>query len=452
MKRTARAAASRLFAGKLILAPMVRAGTLPLRLTAIDYGCDTVFSEEIIDRKIARCSRVENKVLGTIDFVELDQSRQNFNVNAKKKKKKRKKEGKVRVTFRTLPSAEKSRLVFQMGSSNPEYAVQAALKVQHDVSGIDLNMGCPKKFSVQDGMGIALLSNGGKIAADILRAIRKNTRPELVISCKIRLLETQEDTIKLVRNLADAGAEAISVHSRLRTETENDRGDLRWAEVRWISDALSETHPWVIVNVNGDCFTPEDCAKARELSGASGVMIARAAMENCSIFAGALGNKMASQEDFMSHYVKRSLETGNNYQNTKYVLQQALRMRSARSRPALLQYPGLSPQERKQVLKQRATKGREIGTSCKSMKDIADMYGHDVEGAARMLLAERPSCAPSSYTHIDVVSTLLRLYDNYPPHEYSQKYLEAQDKELETVLENAERRDAKRQKRKENAE
>ena len=64
------AAAVRLFKDKLIMAPMVRSGTLPLRLTALDYGCDTVYSEEIIDRRIIKCKRVVNDVLGTIDFVE----------------------------------------------------------------------------------------------------------------------------------------------------------------------------------------------------------------------------------------------------------------------------------------------------------------------------------------------------------------------------------------------
>ena len=44
------ALAHSLFKDKLILAPMVRAGTLPLRLTALDYGCDTVFSEEVRPR------------------------------------------------------------------------------------------------------------------------------------------------------------------------------------------------------------------------------------------------------------------------------------------------------------------------------------------------------------------------------------------------------------------
>ncbi len=57
------------YRNKQILAPMVRAGTLPLRLLALEHGADIVYSEEIIDRKIARCRRVINDKLGTVDFV-----------------------------------------------------------------------------------------------------------------------------------------------------------------------------------------------------------------------------------------------------------------------------------------------------------------------------------------------------------------------------------------------
>ena len=38
--------------GKVILAPMVRVGTLPARLLALDYGADIVFCEEVIDHRI----------------------------------------------------------------------------------------------------------------------------------------------------------------------------------------------------------------------------------------------------------------------------------------------------------------------------------------------------------------------------------------------------------------
>ena len=51
------------------LAPMVRMNTLPFRELCLQQNADFVFSEEIIDRKLVWCKRVENKELDTIDFV-----------------------------------------------------------------------------------------------------------------------------------------------------------------------------------------------------------------------------------------------------------------------------------------------------------------------------------------------------------------------------------------------
>jgi tRNA-dihydrouridine synthase 2 len=48
------------YANKLILAPMVRTGTLPMRLLALDYGADIVYCEELIDWKLLRSIRREN--------------------------------------------------------------------------------------------------------------------------------------------------------------------------------------------------------------------------------------------------------------------------------------------------------------------------------------------------------------------------------------------------------
>lgn len=45
---------------KIILAPMVRVGTLPMRLLALRYGADIVYSEEIIDFKFLRSYRHVN--------------------------------------------------------------------------------------------------------------------------------------------------------------------------------------------------------------------------------------------------------------------------------------------------------------------------------------------------------------------------------------------------------
>lgn len=47
---------------KLILAPMVRVGTLPMRLLALDYGADIVYTEELIDWKFLKTIRRKNGV------------------------------------------------------------------------------------------------------------------------------------------------------------------------------------------------------------------------------------------------------------------------------------------------------------------------------------------------------------------------------------------------------
>ena len=55
---------------KMIMAPMVKIGTTPARLVALDYGADIVYTEEIIDWRLLRSSRIENPVLNTIDYID----------------------------------------------------------------------------------------------------------------------------------------------------------------------------------------------------------------------------------------------------------------------------------------------------------------------------------------------------------------------------------------------
>lgn len=45
---------------KIIMAPMVRVGTLPMRLLALRYGADIVYTEELIDWKLLKSERRVN--------------------------------------------------------------------------------------------------------------------------------------------------------------------------------------------------------------------------------------------------------------------------------------------------------------------------------------------------------------------------------------------------------
>lgn len=50
------------YRNKIILAPMVRVCTLPMRLLALEYGAELVYTEELIDWKLMKCERKENQV------------------------------------------------------------------------------------------------------------------------------------------------------------------------------------------------------------------------------------------------------------------------------------------------------------------------------------------------------------------------------------------------------
>lgn len=76
-------------------------------------------------------------------------------------------------------------------------------------------MGCPKEFSLKGGMGAALLTQREK-AKSILSTLVQNTR--VPISCKIRVFESVEDTLDLVKDLVSTGISAIAIHGRTKNE------------------------------------------------------------------------------------------------------------------------------------------------------------------------------------------------------------------------------------------
>jgi tRNA-dihydrouridine synthase 2 len=155
---------------------MVRCGTLPLRKLAIEYGASMVYSEEIIDRKIAMCRREVNTGTGLISYTYDDPNGSKKYVPA--------------PVFVTYPN---ERVVFQMGTNNGPSALVAAQIVANDVRAFDINMGCPKHFSIQDGMGSALLCNP-ESSRDILSTLSRNLG-EIPLTCKIRLLDTVQETV-----------------------------------------------------------------------------------------------------------------------------------------------------------------------------------------------------------------------------------------------------------------
>ncbi|CAF1303736.1 unnamed protein product [Adineta steineri] len=281
------------YSDRILCGPMVRISSLPFRLLALEYGADIVFSEELIDYRLTQCIRVENDLFNTIDFVV---------------------PGEDRPMLQIHKGREKGRLIVQLGTSDGQRALNAARLVENDVAGIDINMGCPKKFSIQGGMGSALLDHPDKVK-QILETLVNNL--SIPVSCKIRCLPTLEATISLVRTIATTGVHAISVHGRTRDERNNDQ-----CREAFIQRIVQECPSNITVIANGGSTvisSYSDIEKFRLRCGpCHGVMLCQAAMWNPSIFR---PNGLLPIRDVAKRFLEISLEFDNLLPNMKYVLQ-----------------------------------------------------------------------------------------------------------------------------------
>ncbi|XP_033209620.1 tRNA-dihydrouridine(20) synthase [NAD(P)+]-like [Belonocnema kinseyi] len=281
------------YVDKLILAPMVRIGTLPTRLLALEYGADIVYTEELIDWKLLRSIRRENDVLGTVDFIDRTDGT---------------------IVFRTCPR-ERKHVVIQIGTCDSTRALKVGKMVENDVAGIDVNMGCPKRFSILGGMGAALLEKPEK-AKEILKTLVDGLK--IPVTCKIRVLPTLEKTLELCDTLASTGISAITVHGRTRDERPQhpNRNDM----IKKIAEHLS-----IPVIANGGSREIEkraDIFNFKRETGCSSVMIARTAEWNCSIFR---KKGLLPMEEVIKSYLKLAVDFDNAPTNSKYCVQNILR-------------------------------------------------------------------------------------------------------------------------------
>lgn len=142
--------------------------------------------------------------------------------------------------------------------------MEAALTVAGDVSGVDLNCGCPKPFSTHAGMGANLLTNPD-LLCEILTSLRRALPAHIPVTAKIRLLPDQKDTLELVRRIIGTGISALTVHCRTK--------DMRKTEpalvyrVKEIADFVENTGVGIPVIENGDCLSRDDAKRIRDMTG-----------------------------------------------------------------------------------------------------------------------------------------------------------------------------------------
>lgn len=304
------------FAGKVCLAPMVRSGELPTRLMALKHGADLVWLPEIVDKKLRNCVRVTNEELGTVDFVET----RNNEIPVPKVGKQ------VPVVFRTDRTKEQGKLILQIGSADPDIAVEAAQKVIDDVDGIDLNCGCPKPFSTHAGMGAALLSTPELLTLILLSLVEKVGKPKgKPISAKIRLLDEKdpEPTLNLVEKICQTGIANLTVHCRTRNMRNRDLPIRDFVER--VYEVVARHGVSLIINGAFQCRKEIENFQKSIGNPKVGGMIAEAAESNPTVF----GSVPLLWKQVTQEFLQTCITYKNFPSNTKYIL--------------LNQIPGKSP-------------------------------------------------------------------------------------------------------------
>ena len=232
----------------------------------------------------------------------------------------------------TSSSKKKSRnkLICQLGTGEYDLALDAAKHVYKDVAAIDVNMGCPKKFSISGGMGSALLDDVER-ATQIIKTLRNEIpRP---ISCKIRFLkggnggsDSKNDMIGIKRTVeyidrminnnasnGNLGVHAIAIHAR--HVGDDSTNPANWEKLKQVMDIVRIKHPMTPILLNGDFYNPYETIQMIYDTKANGVIFARPALYNTSIFRCFRNIQIAKTYDSSNHHGENHILYNNNPYN-----------------------------------------------------------------------------------------------------------------------------------------
>ena len=141
---------------------------------------------------------------------------------------------------------------------------------------IDINFGCPVKKVVKRNGGSGCLRDLDLVQS-VIRSVAASTHLPVTVKIRSGWSEQTRDPVTIGLRCQDAGARAIALHPRTRTQMYS--GSARWEEIAALVQALE-----IPVIGNGDIRTAEDAVRLQRETGCAAVMIARGSFGQPWIF------------------------------------------------------------------------------------------------------------------------------------------------------------------------
>lgn len=222
---------------RIVLAPMAGISNTSYRRIIKSMGCGLIFAEMVSDKAIC----FDNKK--TLDLLEM--------------------------------SDEERPIAQQIFGSDVTSFVEAAKKIENIMHPdiIDINMGCPvPKIALRSQAGSALLKNPQKIG-EIVSAVVNAVSVPVTVKIRSGWDSDNINCVEVARIVEKAGASAITLHARTRSQGYSGKAD--WSLIKKVKESVN-----IPVIGNGDVTSPILAKKMLDETGCDAVMIGRAVLGN----------------------------------------------------------------------------------------------------------------------------------------------------------------------------
>lgn len=156
-------------------------------------------------------------------------------------------------------------------------AMAFAAKYVSDIADIvDINMGCPAPKVVKNGDGSKLLLDINKVY-EITKAVVENSKVPVTVKIRKGWDSEHVVAVEAAKKIEEAGASAITIHGRTRSEFYSGIAD--WDIIKKVKESVK-----IPVIGNGDVKSPEDAKRLLEQTKCDGIMIGRGALGSPWIF------------------------------------------------------------------------------------------------------------------------------------------------------------------------